>query len=180
MRAKNLLSILAVWMAFVTAAGGQSKQDLPIIHARLARQVLHELIMLPNYSVFDNLEFKISGVDTVALSGQVTRPTLKSDAETAVRSLEGVGKIVNAIEVLPISPGDERIRIAVFRAVFSKQPLDRYSFRAVPPIHIIVDNGAVTLVGVVAAEAEKDIAGIAAKEVPGTFSVTNNLRVESK
>jgi len=110
----------------------------------------------------------------------VTRPILKSDAETAIRSLEGVGKIENQIEVLPLSPNDDRIRMATFRAVFSKPGLDRYAVMALPSIHIIVKNGNITLVGVVASEADRDIAEIAARSVSGAFEVLNNLRIEGK
>jgi len=149
-------------------------------HARLVQEVRHELVMLPNYNLFDNLEFEISGVDTVTLLGQVTRPSLKNDAERAIRSLEGVGRLVNKIEVLPISPSDDRIRLAAYHAIFSKPGLEMYSVRAVPPIHIIVENGNITLVGVVATQMDKDLAGFAAKEVPGVFGVANNLRVENR
>jgi hyperosmotically inducible protein len=137
-------------------------------------------MMLRDYSVFDTLEFQVTGLDTVVLSGRVTRPVLKSEAESTIRQLEGVGKVVNKIEVLPPSPSDDRLRIAAYRAVFSKPGLDRYGLLAVPPVHIIVDNGAVTLVGIVASQEDKDLAGLAAREVPGTFNVTNNLRVEKK
>ncbi len=114
------------------------------------------------------------------LHGQVTRPALKDDSERAVRGIEGAGKIVNQIEVLPLSPNDDRIRLAAYRAIFGKPGLDRYALRAVPPIHIIVKNGNITLVGVVASEADKNEAGIYANGVPGVFSVTNNLRVEKE
>jgi len=107
------------------------------------------------------------------------RPSLKSDAESTVRRLEGVGKVVNSIEVLPLSPNDDRIRRAVHHAISAKPGLDRYFLRAVPPIHIIVKDGNVTLVGVVASQVDKDLAGLAAREVPGVFSLTNNLRVEN-
>ncbi len=150
------------------------------INTRLAQEVRHQLAMLPYYSVFDNLEFKAEG-STVTLSGQVTRPSLKSDAETVVRRLEGVNKIVNDIQVLPVSPNDDRIRIAVYRAIYSKEPLQiKYGIRAVPPIHIIVSNGNVTLEGVVDSQADKDLAGLAANGVSGIFSVKNNLRLEQK
>jgi hyperosmotically inducible periplasmic protein len=166
--------------AFILPVSGQSKGDLRAVHSRLAQEVRHELIMLPNYNLFDYLQFEITGVDTVILMGQVTRPTLKSDAETVVRNLEGVGKLVNKIEVLPLSPDDDRIRVAAYHAIFSKPGLDRYAMRAVPPIHIIVNNGTITLAGVVATQADMDLAGIAVREVPGVFSVTNNLTVEKK
>jgi len=147
-------------------------------YPELVEEVRHQLVMLPYYGVFDNLEFRIEGADTVVLSGQVSRPTLKSDAERTVKRLESVSKVVNNIEVLPVSPHDDDIRIAAYRAIFSKPGLDRYAHRAVPPIHIIVKNGNITLVGVVASEADKNLAGIAAKGVSGAFNVENKLSVE--
>ena len=145
--------------------------------ARLEREVRHELVMLPYYSVFDNLAYRVEG-GTVTLMGQVVRPTMKSDAERVVKDVEGVEKVVNQIEVLPVSTGDDRIRIATFRAIYGHSSLDRYRLQAVPPIHIIVKNGNVTLEGMVATEAEKNIAGIQANGVAGVFSVKNNLRSE--
>jgi hyperosmotically inducible protein len=144
---------------------------------RLVKEVRHELVMLPYYNVFDNLAFKVDG-STVTLMGQVTRPTLKSDAGRVVKSIEGVEKVVNNIEVLPLSPNDERIRMAVYRAIYGNTSLQRYGLQAVPPIHIIVNNGNVTLEGVVATEADKNIANLQTNGVPGVFSVKNNLRVE--
>ena len=146
---------------------------------RLAREVRHELVMLPYYGVFDDLSFRIDG-PAVTLLGQVTRSTLKSDAENVVKSIEGVEQVLNKIEVLPLSPMDDRIRIAAFRAIYGQTGLDRYALQAVPPIHIIVSSGNVTLTGVVASQADKDMAGIRANGVPGVFSVTNNLRVENQ
>lgn len=146
---------------------------------RIAREVRHELVMLPFYGVFDNLAFRVDG-SKVTLFGQVTRPTLKSDAENVVKSVEGVERVENQIEVLPVSPNDDRIRIAVYRAIFSRPGLDRYGFMAVPSIHIIVKNGHVTLEGVVSNEADKNQANIVANGVPGVFSVKNNLQVEKK
>jgi hyperosmotically inducible protein len=145
----------------------------------LVKEVRHELVMLPYYGVFDNLEFRIEG-NTVVLSGQVTRPTLKSDAGNVVKKVEGVATVVNNIEVLPLSPNDDRIRLAAYRAIFSRPGLDRYSLMAVPPIHIIVKNGNITLTGVVGRQADKDLAGIAANGVSGAFGVTNNLQVEER
>jgi hyperosmotically inducible protein len=133
--------------------------------------------MLPYYGVFDNLSYRVDG-STVTLMGQVTRPTLKSDAENVVKGIEGVEKVNNQIQVLPVSPMDDKIRIAEYRAIYGHPGLDRYALQAVPPIHIIVDNGKVTLEGVVASQADKDQAGIRANTVSGVFSVTNSLRVE--
>jgi hyperosmotically inducible protein len=142
----------------------------------LADHVRHVLVMLPWYGVFDNLEYSIDG-DTVILSGQVNRPLLKSDAGAAVRRIEGVSHVVNKIEVLPLSPNDDRIRRAMYRALFSRSGLDRYALPAVPSIHIIVKNGHVTLVGVVGRNAHKIEAGLIANSVHGVFSVTNALTV---
>lgn len=149
------------------------------VQRRLVREVRHELVTLPYYDVFDNLEFRVDG-SQVTLSGQVTRPTLKSGAENVVKNIEGVEKVINNIEVLPVSPNDERLRIAVYRAVYGHTALQRYSIRSVPPIHIIVKNGNVALEGVVASEADKNIANIQANGVSGVFSVKNNLRVEQQ
>lgn len=153
-------------------AGGGS-QD------RITREVRHELVMLPYYGVFDNLSFRVDG-GTVTLFGQVTRPTLKSDAENVVKKIEGVTRVINNIEVLPLSPNDDRIRLAVYRAVYGQPNLNRYAMQAVPPIHIIVSNGNVTLTGVVANASDKNVAEIQAKSVPGVFSVKNDLQVESR
>lgn len=143
---------------------------------QLAKEVRHQLVMLPWYSVFDNLQYKVEG-DKVILSGQVTRPTLRSDAEAAVKSLEGAASVVNNIEVLPLSPMDDQLRRAVYRAVYGDPGLSRYSIQAVPSIHIIVKNGQVTLAGVVDNETDKNLAGLRANGVPNVFSVKNNLVV---
>jgi hyperosmotically inducible protein len=145
---------------------------------RLVRQVRHELVMLPYYGLFDNLTFEIGPNGKVILSGSVTRPTLKSEAENVVKTIEGVETIENRIEVLPLSPDDGRIRLAVFRAVYGQAGMDRYALQAVPSIHIIVKNGHVVLEGVVNSETDKNLAGIQANGVSGVFSVKNNLRVE--
>jgi BON domain-containing protein len=147
---------------------------------RIVREVHHELVMLPFYGVFDNLAYKVDPDGTVTLMGQVARPTLKSDAENVVKHIEGVEKVVNNIEVLPTSFNDDRIRRAVYRAIYGNSVLSQYQLRAVPPIHIIVKGGHVTLEGVVARAMEKQVAGMQANGVSGVFSVTNDLRVEEK
>jgi hyperosmotically inducible protein len=143
---------------------------------KLAKEVRHQLVMLPWYSVFDNLAYQVDG-DKVTLVGQVTRPSLKSDAEAAVKSIEGVASVVNNIEVLPLSPMDDQLRRAVFRAIYGDSGLPRYSVQAVPSIHIIVKNGNVTLEGVVDNESDKNLANLRANQVPNVFSVKNNLVV---
>jgi len=144
---------------------------------RLIKQVRHELVMLPYYGVFDNLAYKVDG-DKVTLLGQVTRPTLKSAAENVVKDIEGVESVDNQIVVLPLSPNDDRIRLALYRAIYSRPGLDRYALMAVPSIHIIVADGHVTLEGSVANQGDLNIANITANGVTGVFSVTNNLTVE--
>jgi len=144
---------------------------------RITREVRHELVMLPYYGVFDNLAFKVNG-GTVTLLGQVTRPTLKSDAENVVKRIEGVAKVDNQIQVLPLSPMDDKIRLQEYRAIYGQTGLEKYALQSVPPIHIIVDNGKLTLEGVVDSEADKNLAGLRANGVPGVFSVNNNLRVQ--
>jgi len=144
---------------------------------RVTREVRHELVMLPYYGVFDNLTYRVDG-GTVTLMGQVTRPTLKSDAGNVVKGVEGVERVDNKIQVLPLSSMDDGLRIAEYRAIYGHPGLDRYAMQSVPPIHIIVDNGKVTLEGIVANQGDKDMAGVRANSVSGVFSVTNNLRVE--
>lgn len=146
-------------------------------YARLEREVRYELVMLPYYGVFDNLAFRLDG-NTVVLMGHVTRPTLKSDAEAVVRSIEGVERVVNNIDVLPLSPNDDRIRMSEYRSIYGQTALNRYALQAVPPIHIIVNSGNVTLEGIVANDADRNLAYIQARSVPGVFSVANHLRVE--
>jgi len=147
---------------------------------RIYKEVRHELVMLPFYGVFDNLTYKVDPDGTVTLLGQVARPTLKSDAENVVKRIEGVEKVVNNIEVLPLSPNDDRIRRETYRSIYGNDVLSEYQLRAVPPIHIIVKNGHVTLEGVVARQMEKQVAGLQANSVHGVFSVTNNLQVEEQ
>jgi hyperosmotically inducible periplasmic protein len=145
----------------------------------ITKEVRHELVMLPYYGVFDNLAYRVDG-GTVTLVGQVTRPTLKSDAENVVKRIEGVEQVKNDIQVLPPSPMDDQTRMAEYRAIYSEPSLSRYGIQAVPPIHIIVDTGRVTLEGVVDSEQDKNLASLRANGVPGVFTVTNNLRVEKR
>src|SRR5262245_21524631 len=144
----------------------------------LRKEVRHQLLLLPYYSVFDNLMFKVDG-DKVTLLGQVVRPTLKSDAEAAVKGIEAVASVDNQIEVLPVSPMDDQLRRSVYRAIYGDTALSKYGWSALPTIHIIVKNGHVALEGVVDSESDKNLANLRANGVPNVFSVTNNLRVGS-
>jgi len=166
-----------------TQSAPPSTQNAPLSQKgidRIVKEVHHELVMLPFYGVFDNLAYKVSPDGTVTLLGQVSRPTLKSDAENVVKRIEGVEHVDNQIKVLPTSPNDDRIRRAVYRAIYGNEVLSQYALRAVPPIHIIVENGNVTLEGVVARQMDKQIAEMQTKSVPGVFSVTDNLKIEEE
>ncbi len=186
MKKTLLLSVLVfALISSMAALASPAPQDTPQAGVlsqkgidRIVKEVHHELVMLPFYGVFDNLAYKVDPDGTVTLLGQVSRPTLKSDAENSVKRIEGVEKVVNNLEVLPPSPNDDRIRRAVYRAIYGNSVLSQYQLRAVPPIHIIVDRGHVTLEGVVARQMDKQVAGSQANSVSGVFSVTNNLRVE--
>jgi hyperosmotically inducible periplasmic protein len=168
-------TILILFVVAVLTIGAAFAQSDPAT-ARVAKEVRHELVMLPYLDVFDNLAFSVNG-GTVTLIGQVTRPTLKSDAERVVKGVEGVQNVDNKIEVLPVSPNDDRLRRNLYRAIYGYTALNRYALPVIKPIRIIVKNGNVTLEGVVDNQADKSIANIRANGVHGVFSVTNNLRV---
>jgi hyperosmotically inducible protein len=178
MRYKDLFILQCVCVLMIGAlpAGAQQREVSPKAVERIQKEVRHELVMLPFLTVFDNLAYKVDGYN-VTLAGQVTKPNLKSDAEAVVKKIEGVEKVDNQIEVLPLSPMDDRLRLSLYRAIYGYPPLQRYAMPVLKPIRIIVKNGHVTLEGVVDSEADKNIAGIRAKGVPGSFSVTNNLAV---
>jgi hyperosmotically inducible protein len=144
---------------------------------RINRSIRRELVTMPFLSVFDNLSFRVDG-DTVHLYGQVTRPTLKAQAAKLAAQVEGIAHVDNQVEVLPLSPFDDRLRVAVARAVYGQPALNRYAMGTNPSIRIIVKNGDVTLEGIVADNGARNIANIQANTVAGVFSVTNNLRVE--
>jgi hyperosmotically inducible periplasmic protein len=186
MKKQLLLFALSLPLIFTTAFAGATTQDQPAGALsqksidRLYKEVRHELVMLPYYGVFDNLSYKVDADGTVTLLGQVARSSLKSDAESNVKRIEGVEKVVNNIEVLPTSINDDRIRRAVYRSIYGNSVLSSYQLRAVPPIHIIVKKGNVTLEGVVARAMDKQVAGVQANGVHGVFSVTNNLLVEEE
>ena len=143
----------------------------------LPEAVRHELATMPRYGVFDNLSFRVDGT-TVILTGEVTRPVVKSDALDAVKHVEGVTNVVNNIEVLPLSGNDDRIRLATWRAIYGAPTLSaRYGQMPNPPIHIIVKNGVVRLEGFVANAMDRNIAGIRANGVFGAFKVENDLQI---
>ncbi|SRR5216684_2713393 len=175
----SLVVALSTGNALIAATRLKSQPPVdPAQHqAWLTEQVRHKLAMIPWYSVFDNLEYRVDG-DSVTLAGQVTRPVIKNEAESSVKKIEGVKVVDNQIEVLPPSPFDDQVRRKEYRSIYSFGPLQPYALGVNPGIHIIVKGGNVTLEGVVRTQADKDAANIRARSVPGVFAVTNNLRVE--
>src|SRR3984957_10196956 len=169
--------LLAMTLGLVSLpASAMAQNQEPKAQQNMIKEIRHQLVLLPWYSVFDNLSFRIEGSKVILLA-QVVKPTLKSDAEAAVKGVEGVSSVQNDIEVLPNSPMDDQLRRAVYRAIYSEPGLSRYALSAVPSIHIIVKNGNVTLEGVADNDTDKNLAGLRANGVPNVFSVTNNLVV---
>lgn len=174
-RSRLLLTVVSlIALLFVTAYA----QNLPSPKSeeRITREVRHELLMLPYFGVFDYIAYKVDD-GTVTLLGQVVRPSLKSDAGNVVKHIEGVSRVENQIEILPPSSQDDRLRIALFHAIYGYPALQRYELGVLKPIRIVVNSGRVTLEGVVDSEADKNMVNIRANSVPGIFSVTNNLQV---
>ena len=184
-RTRKFLIVLSFALGLlIIGQGAQSglAQPAPATNpaqARIQKEVRHELLMLPYFTVFDNIAYQVQG-DTVTLVGDVTKPTLKSDAENVVKHIEGVSQVVNKINVLPPAPLDTQSRLALYRAIYGVPALEKYAMGVQKPIRIIVNMGKVTLEGVVDTQADKDVAGLRANTVPGIFSVTNNLRVASE
>jgi hyperosmotically inducible protein len=172
------LSVVAVTLFLLAMLGFTQDREQPSAKSqeRITKEVRHEILMLPYFGVFDNIAYKVDGF-TVTLLGQVVRPSLKSDAENSVKHIEGVDKVDNQIEVLPPSPMDDGLRRRLYRAIYGYPALEKYALGVQKPIRIIVKNGHVTLEGVVDNDSDKNIAGLRANGVSGTFSVTNNLQV---
>ena len=163
----------------IRAVSGTSADRNAHVQTMLTAAVRHELFTLPYYDVFDWLDADIYPDGKVVLRGEVVRPTTKSDAEARVRRIESVTSITNEIKVLPLFSSDNALRISLYRAIYNwNSPLFRYGTRAMPPIHIIVENGRATLKGVVASQTDSQLAYTYARQVPGLFDVRNELRIE--
>lgn len=175
---RKFVLLCACLFVLCTLTFAQSGEREPSARAeeRIQREVRHELLMLPYVGAFDFLAYNVNGYE-VTLIGQVVRPVTKSDAENAVKHIEGVEKVNNQIEVLPPSPMDDRLRIRLFRAIYGYPSLQKYELGVQKPIRIIVKGGHVWLEGIVDNEGDKNLAGLRANTVPGIFSVTNNLQV---
>lgn len=172
----GVVAIIAIAAVAALATPGASNEP-GAGEQQIVKKVRHELVTLPYYGVFDNLAYRVDG-NTVTLYGQVVRASTRSDAGRRVAKIEGVGRVVNQIEVLPLSSFDNELRVRAYRTIFRTGGLYRYAMGANPSIHIVVKGGHLTLEGVVANEGDKRLAGIAANGVSGVFSVTNNLRTE--
>ena len=169
-----LAAALSVGLAAAASPVPSSNPDSDV-----ASKITHEIRMYSHYSIWDNVSFRVVN-GNVDLLGQVSQPYKKSDLQRIIASVPGVTAVSNDLEVLPLSPMDDRLRVQVARAIFRDPVLSGYSMQPVPPIHIIVDNGHVTLEGVVRTEMEKNVAGIRANGAGLSFGpVVNNLRVET-
>jgi hyperosmotically inducible periplasmic protein len=175
---RNWMSLVVLSFALAPSMIAQTEagQSVSPSEARIQKEVRHELLMLPYFNVFDYIAYQVKG-DTVTLQGEVTRPSLKSDAENVVKHIEGVQQVINNIEILPPSPMDDQLRLALYRAIYGYPALEKYALGVQKPIRIIVRNGRVTLEGVVDSETDKNLVTVRANSVPGIFSVTNNLQV---
>lgn len=184
-RALVIFFTISVFASGVTcnAFGASTTKANPqgALSARVIRQVRHELVTLPYYGVFDWLQFEVRPENTVVLRGEVVKPTTKSDAEARVKDVDGVSKVVNEIEILPLSPQDDRLRRAVYRKLYGyDSPLFRYAVQSIPSIHIIIKNGHATLKGVVANKGDAQLAYMRARSVPGLFNVKTELQLENE
>jgi hyperosmotically inducible protein len=179
---KKIIALVALFV--ITAGTGAFAAPLEnggqaLSQEQMYRKVRKELVTLPYYGVWDNLAYKVEG-STVTLYGQVVRPTTRTDAERRVKKINGVERVVNNIEVLPLSSFDDSVRVQTYRTLVRTGGLYRYMMGVNPSIHIIVNRGQLSLEGVVSNKGDKQLAYIAARGVPGAFSVANNLRVEGE
>ena len=183
MRTRSLrmaVMLMAISLFVPVVMGEVTARSAAQVDARLVKRIRHELATLPYYGVFDWLEFEVRPDNTVVLRGQVVRPTTRSDAEARVKDIDGVKAVINEIQVLPVSPQDDRLRIALYRTLYNwDSPLFRYATQSIPSIHIIVDHGRATLKGIVDSRADAQLAYMRARGVPGLFDVKNELVVSS-
>jgi hyperosmotically inducible periplasmic protein len=167
---------LRKWL-ILTALAATAAMAAPPTLSPIENHVRHELVMLPYLNIFDDISFRVDG-NTVTLFGEVTKPVMKSDAENAVKHVEGIARVENQIEVLPLSGFDDGIRLRTARAIYGYPALQRYGAGTHPSIHIIVKNGNVTLVGFVSTDMDKQLAFVRANGVPGVFAVNNQLQIQ--
>jgi hyperosmotically inducible protein len=178
-KSTTLAALIAIALVAALPGFAQKDRSKPLGSDNITREVRHVLVQIPYFSVFDNLEYSVNG-SVVTLGGEVTNDTVKHDAVNAVKGIDGVTDVRDNIKVLPASPMDDQIRRAEYRAIYGDPGLQRYAQGVIQPIHIIVDQGHITLEGVVDNEADRNLAYIRANGVPGTFSVTNNLKIAPK
>src|SRR5438270_3369183 len=177
---KNFMGKLMLGAALLAGiAGATTKDDGDHSDPALIKKVAHEIRMYDRYTIWDNINIKVND-GNVELLGQVSQPYKKADLARLAQRVPGVRSVTNELEVLPLSNFDDQLRLRVARAIYRDPVLSRYGIQAVPPIHIIVDNGHVTLEGVVNNQMEKNVAGIRAASGMSFGPVINNLRVENR
>jgi hyperosmotically inducible protein len=178
MLGRTLMAAVLAFGAAGARAADKAIATAPQTDSEIAKRITHEIRMYPNYSIWDDIAFRVAD-GSVELTGAVNQPYKKSDVERLVARVPGVASVTNEIKVLPLSPQDDRLRLQVARAIFRDPAFTRYALQAVPPIHIIVENGHVTLDGVVSTDLEKQVAGMRASTAGLSFgAVINNLQVE--
>ncbi len=176
---KFMIAAVVGGLGIAAAATTGSTGAMSASDAAIARKLTHEIRMYPWYSIFDNIGFFVDQ-GRVELLGEVSEPYKKDDLGRIARHVAGVASLSNELKVLPLSPNDNLLRLQVARAIFRDPVFLRYGMQVVPPIHIIVENGHVTLEGVVETQLEKDVAGVRASSAGLSFGpVQNNLRVEN-
>ena len=170
---------LTATLALAGIAGATTGHPGPFTDEEIASKAAHEIRMYSRYTIWDNLSVRVTD-GNLELMGQVSQPFKKQDLQRIVQSVPGVTSVTNEVEVLPVSFNDDNLRLRIARAIYRDSALSRYAIQAVPPIHIIVKNGHVTLEGVVNNELEKNVAAMRAASAGLSFGpVQNNLRVEN-
>ena len=163
-------TIASVALTLILTAG--------MVHADVTQQIHREIVTLPFSGIWDWIDADLRSNGTVVLSGEVTSPVTRSEIESRMRHIESVSNVVNDIKVLPLSGFDNQIRMDVYRSLFNfNSQLSKYAMGANPSIHIIVENGKVTLKGFVSNAMDKQLAGMAANRVFGVFSLNNELQI---
>jgi hyperosmotically inducible protein len=175
---KLMVAVIALFVAGAAAtmplaAADLTRQQRATIESNLLRQLMSTV------GVFDYAAFQLDAQGTVTLFGEVREATLKTHLAEDAKKVEGVKRVKNQIEVLPLSPTDDAIRRAMYNAIYSQTGFARYAQRAVPPVHIIVKNGSVRLEGAVANKIELAQLNAAANGVTGVLSVKNNVRIDT-
>ncbi len=160
--------------------GFGATKGAPVSNPNIERDVRQAINKLAYYGVFDDLSFSVDKTGAVTLSGQVMQYNVRNSAVSVVRDVPGVTRVNDQIEVLPLSPFDNSIRIRAYNAIFGYPALSRYAINSRPPIRILVKNGNVTIAGVVNNDLDRKLIYNRVQNLPRVFSVTSNLRLDSE